>query len=329
MKPIFRLNWMESQAGPGRWEQPKQFSEHTIVSMIQTDLIFRKNTVQTHWWVTRCTAAKLEQWVSKFKIDTMHNINFSSWIFRIITVTVVVEFGFESALSSDSKSSRHGIRFAGPARVHDPSESSRHWIRVRVSGPVYHPSESESHRIRVPCRVGGPVYSPSKSSRHRILFAGPLEPMIHPGKASRHRTRVRASGPVYHPLENSSHRIRVRVGRGPVCPPGAIHGRHRTIISSYRNSEFIYFGSPKRPRLPSVSSTQPISGIHPNPVTAVIKLEFRLSIIHKPGPRLAHRSLDPPSEGAPSTDLVNDNILRFRLSSSHGASHAWSCCDDA
>ena len=53
-----------------------------------------------------------------------------------------------------------------------------------------------------------------------------------------------------------------------------------------------------------------------------------LSIIHRPGPH--HRSLAPPSEGAPSTDhhdLVNENILRFRLSL--GASHTWSCCDDA
>ena len=93
------------------------------------------------------------------------------------------------------------------------------------------------------------------------------------------------------------------------------------IISSYSNSDVIHFGSPERPR-PSVSSTQPISVIHSNPVTVTVTvvIEFRLSIIHRPGPRFAHRSLDPPSEEAPSTDLVNENILR--LGRSLGASHA-------
>ena len=93
--------------------------------------------------------------------------------------------------------------------------------------------------------------------------------------------------------------------RGASLSPGPFTVLIEHIISSYRNSDAIHFGSPERPR-PSVSSAQPISVMHPNPVTVVI--EFRLSIIHRPGPRFAHRSLDSPSEseGAPSTDLVNE-----------------------
>ena len=144
-----------------------------------------------------------------------------------------------------------------------------------------------------------------------------------PSKFSRHRTRVRVSGPVYHPSENSSHRIRVRVGGPGSLSSRDIHGRHRTIISSYRNSDVIYFGSPERPRPPSVSSAQPISVIHPSNFASGCLSSIGLARVWPP--RLAHRSLDPPSEGAPSTDLVNENILRFRLSL--GASHAWSCCD--
>ena len=119
--------------------------------------------------------------------------------------------------------------------------------------------------------------------------------------------------------------IQVRVC-GPVYPPGPWPFTVANNISSYRDSDAIHFGSPELPR-PIVSKAQPISVIHPNPVTVVI--ELRLSIIHRPGPRFAHRSLNPPSksEGTPSTDLVNENILRFRLSL--GASHAWSCFDDA
>ena len=195
-----------------------------------------------------------------------------------------------------------------------PTRASRHRIRVRVS--IIHPSRkviefgSESvaksilHRNPVDIEFCWPapgtrVYDPSKSSRHRTMI------------------RVRVSGPVYHPSENSS-RIRVRVS-GPVYPPGPGPFTVANIISNYRNSDAIHFGSPEQPR-PSVSKAQPISVIHPNPVTVVI--EFRLSIIHQPGPRFAHRSLHPPSEseGTPSTDLVNENILRFRLSL--GLSHA-------
>ena len=99
--------------------------------------------------------------------------------------------------------------------------------------------------------------------------------------------------------------------RRPSLSSQAIHGRHRTH----------HFKLSKFKRHPFRPGRQ--SGLgrvyHPpkqylNPVTVVI--EFRLSIIHRPGLRFAHCSLDPPSESevAPSTDLVYEIILRFRLS---------------
>ena len=200
---------------------------------------------------------------------------------------------------------------AQPESMSDPlaSESSRHRIRVRISGPVHHPSESESHRIRV--RVGGPVYSPSKSCRHRILFAGLLESMILRNPVViEFGSESAAQSPVYHPSENSSYRIRVRVG-GPTAAQSILPGH--PLSPSHRTHHFKLSKFRRHPFRPGRQSglgrgyhppNQCLSSIQIQPGTVVI--EFRLSIIHRPGPRFAHRSLDPPSEseGAPSTDLV-------------------------
>ena len=217
------------------------------------------------------------------------------------------------------KSSRRhdGIRFAGPARVHpshDPvviefgSASAAHSI-IHLSrktvviefGPESAVSieiQSTSNSVRRPTRV----YDPSKSSRPQI--------------------RVRVSGPFYHPLET----VVIEFGSESAAQP--IFPGHSPSQSSSNTSFQV---AEIQTSLASISGRQ--SGLgrvyHP-PNQICHPSKSSLSIIHWPGPH--HRSLAPPSEleGAPSTDhhdLVNENILRFRLSL--GASHTWSCCDDA
>ena len=85
---------------------------------------------------------------------------------------------------------------------------------------------------------------------------------------------VRVCGPLYHPSENEVIEFGSEFGDGRIL-----------TTSTCQNSHVIRLGSPERPR-PSLSSAQPIFVIHPYPVVR----EFRLSIIHRPGPLFPHRS---------------------------------------
>ena len=147
------------------------------------------------------------------------------------------------------------------------------------------------------------VYDPSKSTR-----------VYDPSKSSRHRIRVRVSGPVYHPSENSSHRIRVRVG-GPFYPPGPYTDTSFQVIEI---------------QTPSISGRHSGLGrVYHAPKQYLSSIQIHSLSSSNFACLSSNRSLDPPSEseGAPSPDLDNANILRFRLSLD--GSRAWSCCDDA
>ena len=206
-----------------------------------------------------------------------------------------------------------------PSYILSSIGDSSHRVRVLVSGPVFHPSENSSHR-RV--RVGGalPVHSPSKSSRHRIRFSclSSIEPIIH------RNTAAPPNHTSYHPPEKSSHRSRVWVRLGPrsplpshfffkrwssphrvwfACPASVYDPQHFKLLKFRCHS----YGSLERPRpewpRQKVSSAQPISAIHPNPVV----IKFCLSIIPWFGHWFTHCSLDPregPPKGAPSKGLV-------------------------